>query len=304
MLGHQHLVKALQNLRNEVLADKLEPSEALTWIRATVLRHNTPKPVRQAAAGESQYAQSGVKPIPLSGWAKLLLSPDIQEEPDDVTKLYLSLQRAGYESKGNEASTPSPAYPCACTLCIRHARTCERTPSVHWHRSLARWCPVPPPACPPVPPVPVALLPRVVPVPRPPVPQHTVTSTYGPLQKWVQEQRDNALEALRNLEKGPKTITAGTMRHLRKLLTPAARADIIPALTGPHRPQLQHLEAAIEEATRRQWLDFHWTADNPQVGPDLGVTRLPANRPTQSGGVRVRAASVGLLPVVLRAHSL
>jgi hypothetical protein len=116
----------------------------------------------------------------------------------------------------------------------------------------------------------------VPPIPSSPRPQHTVQSTYAPLQKFVQEQRENAVEALVNLEKGPKTITASTLRNLRKLLTPQARADIIPALTGPRRPQLQEMEKAIDAAARRQWIDFHWTEDNSYLTKELGVHLVSA----------------------------
>ena len=90
------------------------------------------------------------------------------------------------------------------------------------------------------------------------------------------------MEALRNLEKGPKTITASTMRSLRKLLTPQARADIIPALTGTKRPQLQEMERAIDQAARQQWLDFQWSKDNEFLKKDMGVCHLPLPPPLRS----------------------
>ena len=96
VLGQQHLVKALQNLREEVIHNKLDPGRALSVVRAKVLKHNTPVNFRQAAAGDSQFAQSGVRPIPLSQWARLLLSDDIQAQEDETDQIYLSLQRAGY----------------------------------------------------------------------------------------------------------------------------------------------------------------------------------------------------------------
>ncbi len=83
------------------------------------------------------------------------------------------------------------------------------------------------------------------------------------------------MEALLNLEKGPKPITPSTMRSLRKLLTPRARADIIPALTGTHRPQLQEMEKAIDEAARRMWLEFHWTEENTFLQEGMGVSPRP-----------------------------
>jgi len=67
VLGNQHLVKALQQLRATQVAKKLAPAKSLTVIRARVLKHAAPIPYRQAAAGDSQCAQSGVRAIPLSG---------------------------------------------------------------------------------------------------------------------------------------------------------------------------------------------------------------------------------------------
>ena len=110
MLGKQHLVRALLNLRAEVLAAKGNPSPALSYVRAKVLRHDTPRPVREAAAGESQYAQSGVRAVPLSGWARLLLSPDIQANPTALDRIYLALQRAGYERGSSDVCAGPPLH--------------------------------------------------------------------------------------------------------------------------------------------------------------------------------------------------
>jgi hypothetical protein len=123
-LGAQHLVKALQNIRSSLLASKREPPRALTVVRAKVLHHRTPLNYRQAAAGDSQFAQSGVKAIPLSGWARLLLAEDIQKEAKETDKLYLALQRAGHDRTAVTVSNllPSPAPP-----------PCARTPTTHIH---------------------------------------------------------------------------------------------------------------------------------------------------------------------------
>jgi hypothetical protein len=125
VLDQQHLAEELQNLRNEVLAAKLGPSEALTYVRAAVLQHNTPKPVQQAAAGGSQYAQSGIKPIPLSGWAYVLLSADVLEE-NETDKLYLSL----WATRGGKDRFTShrACVPCTCSPWT-HTRAPARAPS-------------------------------------------------------------------------------------------------------------------------------------------------------------------------------
>ena len=95
MLGGQHLAKALLERRQELLAQHLDPPRWLTVVKATVLKAATPIPVREAAAGDAQYAQSGVRSLPLSGWAELLLGPDVQAEADQDTRLAISIRKAG-----------------------------------------------------------------------------------------------------------------------------------------------------------------------------------------------------------------
>jgi hypothetical protein len=123
VLEQQHLAEVLQNLRNEVLAAKLGPSEALTYMRAAVPQHNTPKPVQQSAAGGSQYAQSGITPITLRGGAYLLLSADVLEE-NEPDKLYLSLQRVVYERRQGQVHLPPCVRPLHVQPLDTHARTC------------------------------------------------------------------------------------------------------------------------------------------------------------------------------------
>ena len=79
------------------------------------------------------------------------------------------------------------------------------------------------------------------------------------------------MAGLRNLEKGPKLVTPQTLRSFRTLLTPAARAAMVPVLTAPKRPQLQETEAAIARAAKSMWIDFHWCADNPFLSEEIGV---------------------------------
>ena len=101
---------------------------------------------------------------------------------------------------------------------------------------------------------------------------------YGPLQQFVEELGQRAVDCIANLEKGTKPVAAGTLRSLRKLQTPAARADIVPWLLTMRRPQRAEVERVIDAAAKRMWVDFHWDAQNTFLTADVGV-------PVGRGGV-------------------
>ena len=90
--------------------------------------------------------------------------------------------------------------------------------------------------------------------------------------RLVEEQRELAVQGLKKLEEGGKPVTATTLRSLRSLQTPDARAAVIPVLTARKRPQLQQVEAAITAASREMWIKFHWSTDNELLNADLGVS--------------------------------
>ena len=104
--------------------------------------------------------------------------------------------------------------------------------------------------------------------------QATAQKSYAPIQRLVEEQRELAIAGIRKLETGPKPVTYSTLRNLRTLVTPTARAAIIPILTAPRRPQLQKLEEAILKACTEMWIDFHWSLDNPNLSAEVGAPTL------------------------------
>ena len=91
------MVAALQRRRADFLAAHRDPPPGLTVVRAKVLKHATPLKYRQAAAGDSQYAQTTVRAMRLSGWAEALLTPDVQAESDATKRLSLSIQKSGLD---------------------------------------------------------------------------------------------------------------------------------------------------------------------------------------------------------------
>lgn len=73
VLGGQHTVCCLQELRKDQMQLEVRLPEWLQHVVAVVLAVGTPLSVRQQAAGEHQYRQRSVEPVRLSRWAVAFL---------------------------------------------------------------------------------------------------------------------------------------------------------------------------------------------------------------------------------------
>ena len=92
--------------------------------------------------------------------------------------------------------------------------------------------------------------------------------------RWVEEQRDAAVQAIRLLETGTKPVTIYTLRSLGKLYTKEARADIMRLFVGRQRaPRLGDLDREINKAALSMWVDWHWRPENDKIHPSIGVCR-------------------------------
>jgi hypothetical protein len=73
IVGGQHIVEALRRRRAKLLAANVSlPTQYMT-VSATVLRHDTPLPVRLYAAGDSQAQQGTVEALAVEDMARLFL---------------------------------------------------------------------------------------------------------------------------------------------------------------------------------------------------------------------------------------
>ena len=120
VLGGQHLVAALQMLRRDRLAERLDPPRALSVVQAKILAHHTPKKFREAAAGDAQFAQSGIQALPLSGWAEQLLTEDVRAEGDPVRRLAMAVQKSGLNRTMTTVCPVAPCWPHR-MVCVRRS---------------------------------------------------------------------------------------------------------------------------------------------------------------------------------------
>ena len=120
VLGGQHLVAALQMLRRDRLAERLDPPRALSVVQAKILAHHTPKKFREAAAGDAQFAQSGIQALPLSGWAEQLLTEDVRAEGDPVRRLAMAVQKSGLNRTMTTVCPRAPCWPQR-MVCVRRS---------------------------------------------------------------------------------------------------------------------------------------------------------------------------------------
>ena len=117
MLGGQHMTKALQMRREDYVNQRKDVPRSLDTVSATVLRHDTPLPLRQQAAGDAQFRDVSVRPLRLSSWATLLLTPDVRALEDPDERIAVSMRKAGMGTTGRLVCFPrTPAGMRTCAL--------------------------------------------------------------------------------------------------------------------------------------------------------------------------------------------
>ena len=97
--------------------------------------------------------------------------------------------------------------------------------------------------------------------------------------RWVEETGADAVEAIRNLERGRKDLSAYHLRCLRQLLTPAARHALLPTMLAPG-VKLQDVERAADRLVDEMWLDFNWQPFNEYIHPDVCMSPVPSRCPS------------------------
>ena len=86
-----------------------------------------------------------------------------------------------------------------------------------------------------------------------------------------------AVAALKAVEKEDPDYTLNGMRCLRGLLTPAARAALVPHMAaGKRMEDVRRAAAALE---KDMWVDFHWRDDNYFLPKVIGMraVRFPGS---------------------------
>ena len=116
-------------------------------------------------------------------------------------------------------------------------------------------------------------------LPLPLLAQEKALDEWRPLQLLVEENLDLGIAAVANLAhawwlRGDR-LRIGHFRTLRPLVTPAARAAVLPLLLPKQGVvALKELDKAVERVTHGMWVDFHWSAENPNI--DAAVRMLPS----------------------------
>ena len=65
---------------------------------------------------------------------------------------------------------------------------------------------------------------------------------------------------------------------MRALLTPAYRAAALPYILTQGRPvTMKDVERDLAKLAHDQWVDFHWTSDNPNIHKDIRMFPPPAS---------------------------
>ena len=76
--------------------------------------------------------------------------------------------------------------------------------------------------------------------------------------RWLDQFGEQFLDAIKLLETRWPGLTPHTLNDLRSLLTPEARADVLPTLSKDNLTT-QMLHTRCEEVRRRMWLSWHWS---------------------------------------------
>jgi hypothetical protein len=94
----------------------------------------------------------------------------------------------------------------------------------------------------------------------------------------VEENGDLGVRAVAALgaawaHRGQK-LTVGHFRVLRSLITPAARAAVLPLLLPKEGEMVsvRELEREVQRVTHNTWVDFHWSEENPLIEPTIRMT--------------------------------
>ena len=103
IIGGQHTVYILREKGTELEKQGRTVPEWYQYVRATVLSHSTPVPVRELIAGSNQNKQGTAAPIPLSTVAKF-----VSEAPasmDFIEKLKTAVHKSGHPRPDSRVCT-------------------------------------------------------------------------------------------------------------------------------------------------------------------------------------------------------
>ena len=100
------------------------------------------------------------------------------------------------------------------------------------------------------------------------VSQETVRKDMAHLLRWVEECGQDAVEAVRNLERSKRDLGTTNLLCIRQMLTPASRKALLPVMLAPGA-RLPDVEREAAKLADEMWLEFHWSDANPAIHADV-----------------------------------
>ena len=98
--------------------------------------------------------------------------------------------------------------------------------------------------------------------------QETVRKDMAHLLRWVEECSQDAVEAVRNLERSKRDLGTTNLLCIRQLLTPASRKALLPVMLAPGA-RLPDAEREAGKLADEMWMEFHWSDANPAIHADV-----------------------------------
>jgi hypothetical protein len=113
--------------------------------------------------------------------------------------------------------------------------------------------------------------------------QDKALEEWKPLQLLVEEGGDLGVRAVAALaaawgQRGER-LRLNHLRVLRPLITPKARAEILPLLLPQEGEtvSIKALDKEVQRVTHQLWVDFHWSAENPYIDATVRMlSRVPS----------------------------
>jgi hypothetical protein len=223
-LSHQHTVWALQYIKNLYNDTKKALPEWLRFVKANVLKHDTPLAIRRLVSGSDQNREAVVRRVRLSRVIHVFLS--IYPE-DSTTPVYDAVKEA-------------------------IAVTGFRRPATN----------------------------------------KQLTDDWSGVIQFALHARNLAVPALEKLEAHGLAQTTTSVRCLKKLMFPSARAAIAEKMMTGIRTQ-QQLESAVAQVQHDQLVTVHWRRGNPNIPEEKSMPFLrvpPTNTCNAHAVTRTRAS--------------
>ena len=106
----------------------------------------------------------------------------------------------------------------------------------------------------------------------PPLPHHgpscaqkALTEKWSHIGRFFEDTGAEGVAAIRNMERNFE-VSHQVLRELHCLFTPTSRRAVLPAMLEKAVSR-KTFEEAVRVAQKEQWVEFHWSADNPLIHP-------------------------------------